>query len=128
MRSKYGARKTVVDGITFDSKKEAARYRELKLLEDAGEIEKLKMQVAFELVPALYEQPTERYTKGARKGKWKKGKCIERAVTYYADFVYYDLNKDKWIAEDVKGMRTKEYIIKRKLFRHLYYTYEFREV
>lgn len=128
MRSKYGARKTVVDGITFDSKKEANRYRELKLLEDAGEIKKLKMQVAFELVPALYEQPTERYTKGARKGKWKKGKCIERAVTYYADFVYYDLNKDKWIAEDVKGMRTKEYIIKRKLFRHLYYTYEFREV
>ena len=128
MRSKYGARKTVVDGITFDSKKEATRYRELKLLEDAGEIEKLKMQVAFELVPALYERPTERYTKGARKGQWKKGKCIERAVTYYADFVYYDLNKDKWIAEDVKGMRTKEYIIKRKLFRHLYYTYEFLEV
>ena len=50
MRSKYGARKTIVDGITFDSKKEANRYRELKLLEDAGEIEKLKMQVAFEQI------------------------------------------------------------------------------
>ena len=128
MRSKYGARKTVVDGITFDSKKEATRYRELKLLEDAGEIEKLQLQVAFELVPALYEQTVERYTKGQKKGERKKGKCIERAVTYYADFVYYDLVNDTWVAEDVKGMRTKEYIIKRKLFRHLYYTYDFREV
>ena len=127
-RSKYGARKTVVDGITFDSKKEATRYRELKLLEDAGEIEKLQLQVPFELVPALYEQTTERYTKGPKKGERKKGKCIERAVTYYADFVYYDLVNDTWVAEDVKGMRTKEYIIKRKLFRHLYYTHDFREV
>lgn len=128
MRSKYGAQKTIVDGITFDSKKEAARYRELKLLENAGEIEKLQLQVAFELVPALYEQTKELYTKGPKKGQRKKGKCIERAVTYYADFVYYDLANDTWVAEDVKGMRTKEYVIKRKLFRHLYYTYDFREV
>lgn len=128
MRSKYGARKTVVDGITFASKKEADRYRELKLLERAGEIKDLQMQVAFELIPALYAEPTEKYTKGARKGEWKQGKCIERAVNYIADFVYFDLRDDRWIVEDVKGMRTKEYIIKRKLFRWRYPDYEFREV
>lgn len=128
MASKYKSVKTECDGIMFASKKEANRYRELKLLEKAGDIEKLKMQVAFELVPALYENSTERYMKGAKKGELKKGKCIERAVTYYADFVYFDMNKAIWVAEDVKGMRTKEYIIKRKLFRWRYYTYEFREV
>lgn len=140
MRSKYGARKTVVDGITFDSKKEANRYRELKLLEKAGEICCLRLQVPFELIPAQYEETREVYTKGANKGKPKRGKCIEKAVTYIADFVYTTcephpdggvrINKriSKEIVEDVKGMRTPVYIIKRKLFRWRYPEYEFREV
>lgn len=128
MRSKYGARKTVVDGITFDSKKEADRYRELKLLERAGEICCLRLQVPFELIPAQYEEIGEVYTKGANKGKPKRGKCIEKAVTYIADFVYYNSDATVRTVEDVKGMRTPAYIIKRKLFRWRYPNYEFREV
>ena len=53
-------------------------------------------------------------------------KCIERAVTYIADFTYYEHGKK--VVEDVKGMRTKDYIIKRKLLRWRYPEYEFREV
>lgn len=128
MRSKYGARKTVVDGITFDSKKEANRYRELKLLEKAGEICCLRLQVPFELIPAQYEKTGEIYTKGKNKGKPKRGKCIEKAVTYIADFVYYNSDATVRTVEDVKGMRTPVYIIKRKLFRWRYPDYEFREV
>lgn len=128
MRSKYGARKTVVDGITFDSKKEANRYRELKLLEKAGEICCLRLQVPFELIPAQYEETGEVYTKGKNKGKPKRGKCIEKAVTYIADFVYYNSDATVRTVEDVKGMRTPVYIIKRKLFRWRYPDYEFREV
>lgn len=127
MRSKYGARNTVVDGITFDSKKEANRYRELKMLERAGEICGLRLQVPFELIPAQYEETGEVYTKGKNKGKPKRGKCIEKAVVYYADFVYQNMGSDR-IVEDVKGMRTPVYIIKRKLFRWRYTDYEFREV
>ena len=127
MRSKYGARKTVVDGITFASKKEANRYRELKLLEKAGEICCLRLQVPFELIPAQYEETGEIYTKGANKGKLKRGRCIEKAVVYYADFVYQNMQSDR-IVEDVKGMKTAAYIIKRKLFRWRYPDYEFREV
>ncbi len=127
MRSKYGARKTVFDGITFASKKEANRYRELKMLERAGEICNLRLQVPFELIPAQYEETGELYTKGANKGKPKRGKCIEKAVTYIADFVYTTCEPHQ-IVEDVKGMRTPVYIIKRKLFRWRYPDYEFREV
>lgn len=128
MRSKYGARKTVVDGITFDSKKEANRYRELKLLEKAGEICCLRLQVPFELIPAQYEETGEVYTKGKDKGKPKRGKCIEKVVNYIADFVYYNSDATVRTVEDVKGMRTPVYIIKRKLFRWRYPDYEFREV
>lgn len=128
MRSKYGARKTVVDGITFASKKEANRYRELKLLEKAGEICCLRLQVPFELIPAQYEETGQMYTKGKNKGKPKRGKCIEKAVTYIADFVYYNSDATVRTVEDVKGMRTPVYIIKRKLFRWRYPEYEFREV
>lgn len=128
MRSKYGARKMVIDGITFDSKKEANRYRELKLLEKAGEICCLRLQVPFELIPAQYEETGEVYTKGKNKGKPKRGKCIEKAVNYIADFVYYNSDATVRTVEDVKGMRTPVYIIKRKLFRWRYPDYEFREV
>ncbi|WP_416330384.1 DUF1064 domain-containing protein, partial [[Clostridium] innocuum] len=50
-KSKYGAVKTEVDGIMFDSKREASRYQELRLLEQAGEITNLRLQVPFELIP-----------------------------------------------------------------------------
>lgn len=125
--SKYNAHKTIVDGIEFDSRKEAKRYKELKALESAGVIHRLSLQVPFELIPAIYEQTREVYTKGINKGQPKQGRCIERAVTYIADFVYQE-QSGRWVVEDTKGFRTKEYIIKRKLMRYLHSEYDFREV
>lgn len=125
--TKYNSHKTIVDGIEFDSRKEAKRYKELKMLESAGVIFKLRLQVPFELVPAIYEQTREVYTKGIRKGQPKQGRCIERAVTYIADFVYQE-QSGRWVVEDTKGFRTKEYIIKRKLMRYMHSEYDFREV
>lgn len=115
---KYGNRKVTVDGISFDSVREARRYKELKLLLLAGEIIGLQMQVPFELVPAQYEETGEVYSKGPRKGQPKQGKCIEKSVVYVADFVYWQ--DGKRIVEDTKGVRTTEYIIKRKLMLHKY--------
>ena len=99
------------DGITFDSVKECRRYKELKLLEEKGLIKNLRRQVEYELIPNLYEETEEVYSKGAHKGEHKK-KLVERKCSYRADFVY---EQDGEIVEDVKGLRTKEYIIKRKL-------------
>lgn len=98
--SKYKNKKTEVDGILFDSKKEARRYAELAKMEAAGEIEELSLQVPFELLPAQ---------------KDKDGKTVERACVYKADFVYLDNATGAVVVEDVKGKRTPEYIIKRKL-------------
>ena len=125
--SKYNSRKIQLDGITFDSRKEAGRYRELTLLQRAGQISDLRMQVRFELLPAQYAMTGEVYCKGPRKGQPKRGRCIENAVVYVADFVYNE--NGRTVVEDTKGMRTKDYIIKRKLFRWKYGDqYEFREV
>ena len=112
-KSKYHSIATCIDGIEFDSRKEARRYQELKLLEKAGRISNLEMQVPFELVPAQYEECNEVYTRGPRKGERKRGACIEKAVIYRADFVY--IEDGKIVAEDTKGFKTKDYIIKRKL-------------
>ena len=101
---KYGNQKTIIDGITFDSKKEALRYAELKLLARAGAISALELQKEFELIPTQ------------RIGK----KVVERAVIYKADFYYYDRKTGKYVVEDTKGVRTKEYIIKRKLMLYVY--------
>ena len=115
---KYGNRKVSVDGIDFDSIREARRYKELKLLLLSGEIICLRMQVPFEIIPAQYEETGEVYTKGPRKGQPKQGKCIEKSCVYVADFVYYQNGEQ--IVEDTKGMRTPEYIIKRKLMLHVH--------
>lgn len=115
---KYGNRKVTVDGISFDSVREARRYKELNLLLLAGEIIGLQMQVPFELVPAQYEETGEVYTRGPRKGQPKQGRCIEKSVVYIADFVYWQ--DGKRIVEDTKGMKTKDYIIKRKLMLHVH--------
>ena len=101
---KYGNRKVIIDGIVFDSQREAQRYCELKLLIRAGHIKNLRLQEEYTLIPSQFE-----YNNG------KQGKCIERAVKYIADFVYTDNKTGETVVEDVKGMRTKEYIIKRKL-------------
>lgn len=111
--SKYGAKKTLVDGIEFDSKKEAKRYSELKLLEKAGIIQDLRMQVKYVLIPAQREPDTV----GKRGGRIL-GKLLEREVSYVADFVYTE--NGKTIVEDTKGMRTKEYILKRKMMLYIH--------
>lgn len=113
--SKYGSRKVTYEGMTFDSKKEYLRYRELLLMEMAGKIHNLKRQVKFELIPAQFEPPPE--------GKKKQGKCIERACNYIADFQYMvqlDSGQYELVVEDTKGFKTPEYIIKRKLMLHKY--------
>ena len=119
-RAKYGNKKAVIDGITFDSKKEAQRYTELKLLEKAGKITGLQLQREFELIPEQREKTDQIYTKGSNKGRFKPGKLLERKCSYVADFVYWDLENNCMVVEDAKGMRTKEYIIKRKLMLHIY--------
>lgn len=106
---KYGNRKAEVDGLTFDSKKEARRWRELSLLQEAGKISQLRRQVKYVLIPAQRE-PGSR----GKRGGIIKGKLLEREVAYYADFVYM-LNDGQTVVEDTKGVRTPEYIIKRKL-------------
>lgn len=88
-KRKYNNIKTVVDGIKFDSKKEAKRYGELKLLEQAGEISVLRLQVKFNL----------------------------SVCSYVADFVYYDKNKIM-VVEDCKGMKTPVYNLKKKMVKH----------
>ena len=111
--NKYHNRKvTTSDGIGHASQKEANRWCELKLLERAGKIKDLQRQVKFTLIPAQYEYEFEEVVKA--KGKLPKGKLVERECAYIADFVYADEN-GHLIVEDTKGVKTKDYIIKRKL-------------
>lgn len=108
MRTKYRAIKTVVDGITFDSKKEARKYLALKKAEEDGQIKNLRCQVHYLLIPEQREKPTRTKT-----GKIKLGKLIERKAEYIADFVYEV--GDETVVLDVKGCKTREYRLKRKL-------------
>lgn len=112
-KNKYGNKKCSYDGMTFDSKRERDRYCELRLLQMAGKISELKCQVPFELVPEQRGPDTL----GPRGGR-RRGRLLEKAVVYVADFVYQA--DGKTVVEDAKGHRTKDYIIKRKLmlFRH----------
>lgn len=101
--SKYHARKTTVDDITFDSRREAYRYLVLKGMEEEGAIEDLRRQVRYELIPA-FDVEGRHY----------------RPVFYVADFVYMDKETGKEVVEDVKGMRTDVYGLKSKLFARRY--------
>lgn len=115
--TKYNATKVTVDGHTFDSKHEANRYLELKLLERAGTITDLQMQVKFVLIPSQYEPDTVKVLKSGKE-KVVKGKLIERECSYIADFVYQ--YNGKTVVEDAKGMRTKEYVLKRKMMLYFH--------
>lgn len=115
MKNKYHSKKVEVNGIVFDSKKEAKRFAELSLLEAAGAISDLQRQVKYVLIPAQREPDTF----GARGGI-KKGKTIEKECAYIADFVYKDLTLNKTVVEDTKGFKTKDYIIKRKLMLYVH--------
>lgn len=106
--NKYGNRKTVVDGVEFDSRHEATRWCELKYMERAGLIYDLQRQVPFVLIPTQKDEIT--------------GRVIEREAKYIADFTYRDRNTHKLVVEDTKSKatKTKDYILKRKLllYRH----------
>ena len=120
--NKYHAEKITVNGITFDSKKEARRYLQLTALEQAGKIHGLRRQVKYSLLPEQRESCTEIYKSGPKKGQCKPGRVLERECAYYADFDYYT-EDGTHVVEDVKGMRTKEYRLKRKM---LLYKYQIR--
>lgn len=111
MKSKYHNKKVEYDGITFDSKKEKNRYVVLKLLQQSGEISDLKLQVPFELIPAVHETIEVQLK---TKVKYVE-KCVQRAVHYIADFVY--IKDGQKVVEDTKGFRTKEYELKKKMMR-----------
>lgn len=118
MKNKYGNRKTVVNGIEFDSRKEAVRYQELRLLERAGKISGLRLQEKFILIPSQREASTEVYKSGPKKGRRKPGKLLEKECSYIADFCYTE--NGEIVVEDTKGFRTEAYKIKRKLMLERY--------
>lgn len=95
-KNKFNAVKTVVDGLTFDSKREAARYSQLRLLEKAGQIRNLRRQIKYPIDVNGH-----------------------KVCTYWADFCYEELHKTRWveITEDVKGHRTPIYNLKKRLMR-----------
>ena len=88
------------------SLKERNRAAVLELMQKKGLISDLQKQVVYNLIPAQY---------GEVDGKRK---CLERACTYRADFVYFNNEKNELVVEDTKGFRTTEYVIKRKLMLH----------
>lgn len=114
---KYKNKFISIDGIVFDSKREAKRYQELRLLEKAGEIQDLRLQEKFVLIPAQYEYQPRYSEKTGNRLKDKKV-LLERECSYRADFVY--LKNGRLVVEDTKGFRTKEYVIKRKLMLHVH--------
>ena len=100
--NKYHNKKVIIDGIKFDSEKEGNYYLKLKMLEKAGKIRDLKLQVPFVLLETFkVDDRTYRKTK------------------YIADFTYYD-DKDKLHVIDVKGFHTNEYQLKKKLMAWKY--------
>lgn len=102
--NKYHNTKVIYNGIKFDSKKEAERYKELKLLEKVGVISDLELQSKFLLQPGYVNA---------------KGEKI-RPIYYVADFYYYDNELKKYVVEDTKGVKTDVYKLKKKMFEYQY--------
>ena len=106
MYRKYHNTKTVADGIKFDSRLEAERYSQLKMMERAGVIRDLELQPEYELIPSF-----------------KKGGKTWRRTVYKADFRYILCEGDRIIIEDVKGSTaviTDVFRLKQKLFEYRY--------
>lgn len=114
--SKYRSKKITIAGETFDSQKEYKRFCELRLMERAGLIHNLQRQVKFLLIPTQYEH-FPRYGKNGKELTPGK-RVVEKECAYYADFCYTENGKD--VVEDTKGVRTADYIIKRKLMLHIH--------
>lgn len=102
--AKYGNKKCVIDGFTFDSQAEGWRYRTLKARLEKGEIADLELQVPFVLVPGV---------------KFLGAKRATPALRYVADFRYTDFARGEVVIEDVKGMKTAVYRIKKHLMKVL---------
>ena len=111
-QNKYNAKKRTIDGHNFPSKREAERYCELKLLLKAGEIRILVLQPRFLLQDKFVD---------------KQGNT-HRKIEYVADFLYID-KEGRNVVEDVKGVLTEVYKIKKKMFLKIYdEQYDFREI
>ena len=111
-QNKYNAKKATVDGHTFDSKREAERYCELKLFLKAGLIKNLELQPRFLLQDEFFD----------------KNEVKHKKIEYVADFLYID-KAGRNVVEDVKGVLTDVYKIKKKMFLKKYDDqYEFREI
>lgn len=102
--SKYGNVITIIDGIKFHSKGEGLRYSFLKHAQSIGRIKDLRLQVPYVLTP---------------KGRNKDG-TARRAVTYKADFVYFNNESSEEVVEDFKGKRTQDYINKSKAMQDVH--------
>ena len=109
--NKYHNKKVKYDGYEFDSNKEKNHYILLKQLEKMNFIKDLQLQVKFELQPSF-----------------KYNNETIRKITYIADFVYYDLKENKIVVVDVKGFKTKDYLLKKKMFMYKYQDYVFKEI
>lgn len=99
-QSKYGNKRTTLNGEVFDSRKEAQRYGVLRLLERAGKITNLQRQVKYVLIPTQRDE---------------NGKLLEKECSYVADFVYFDFALGRKVVEDTKGCRTETYKLKKKM-------------
>ncbi|NCC70650.1 DUF1064 domain-containing protein [bacterium] len=100
---KYNNKKVVYDNIKFDSKKEMIRYTELKILEKAKKITDLELQKKLII-----------------QDKFKTNQGVIREINYIADFYYFDVDLDKYVIEDVKSIKTKDFILKFKLILNKY--------
>ena len=111
--TKYNAKKTVVNGITFASRLEAERFEQLLLLEKAGEIEALALQPEFQILRGWIHP--------------ERGEKVKSRF-YVGDFQYMDKATGKWIVEDTKGVEIPEFRLKWSLVKSQYPQYEFRKV
>lgn len=104
--AKYFNKKITINGLVFDSKKEAARWQELNVLEKAGKIINLDRQKVYVLIPAI-----------------KINGRTKPALRYVCDFAYFDLEKDEYIVEDVKSAYTQKlpvFRIKQHLMKYIH--------
>lgn len=110
--NKYNNKKTIYNGIKFDSLIEMRRYTQLELLLKAGKISELELQKKYILL--------DKYKNGDNK--------TIRKIEYIADFKYKDNIKNKIVVEDVKGVKTEGYKLKKKLFESIYYPLTITEI
>lgn len=134
--TKYHAKKTEVNGITFASRLEAERFQQLRLLEMSGQISGLMLQVEFQILKGWVNPGIISQDEPDEDGEliWiitsnpqKAGEKI-RSKFYVADFVYYDKELHTWVIEDTKGVETAEFRLKWDYMKSLYPEYLYRKV